>query len=673
MRRQQESTRSANPIIFERVQGTEILMDTDKQLSSILRFLLRLHDMVLNSRLPTRKWHTCKSQNLNDWNIIRCTWSTMTVTDETMMNPSCNKQWVGSWHGSYTMALETGDINLELDDIDRLVQEIWLESPGIGNKALREQVQQRLPPTTTVTIKRIKKSKALLPYRCISPTKHENHDFIERKLQERQSLRIERRFDQADHIYKGLEAMSIVIDDVCKTWTVGEGETTPQQDSSDSVLSCDSGVPCKMCGRYFASRNLVFNHLRDPSSGCGTSIFASGQELDQAPSVKIKAQRQQQRQSSCIPSAPGKTARHAPASHCVWLGDIPLVWSRYTGQNKRLRAIMFAHLPRTIQEPWIKKVVRKSYRSRETDEYLGYAILVFRDEQEASKAREVLNNKEVTPDNTFSKMNTNVQNLPSFVLKARPSESGDTTAAETAWTCAQEGGQDPPLHEQLRPLALSELVHRINQIEPNPESQVSISTPTEALYHEQHQEALERLLALNPKRTEVYLHGRPIPDALCKELLEILTNLKWPARNERPRLTSERYFVLPTNVTNDRFYGELRQACRSLMDWVDPLYYYSGIAVTKNFVASPHVDVKDRNYQYAVALGDFVGGGQLCVEGVDGDEITVNVVDTHNRIARVDGRHVHWVRTWEMGDRYSLIFYDTSDRNAMESTDGEGN
>ena len=31
-------------------------------------------------------------------------------------------------------------------------------------------------------------------------------------------------------------------------------------------------------------------------------------------------------------------------------------------------------------------------------------------------------------------------------------------------------------------------------------------------------------------------------------------------------------------------------------------------------------------------------------------------------IARVDGRHVHWVRTWDDGERYSLIFYDTSDR-----------
>lgn len=40
----------------------------------------------------------------------------------------------------------------------------------------------------------------------------------------------------------------------------------------------------------------------------------------------------------------------------------------------------------------------------------------------------------------------------------------------------------------------------------------------------------------------------------------------------------------------------------------------------------------------------------------------VNVVNTRNRIARVDGRKIHWVRSWEGGDRYSLIFYDTTDR-----------
>lgn len=49
----------------------------------------------------------------------------------------------------------------------------------------------------------------------------------------------------------------------------------------------------------------------------------------------------------------------------------------------------------------------------------------------------------------------------------------------------------------------------------------------------------------------------------------------------------------------------------------------------------------------------------------------VHVIETRGRIARMDGRHVHWVRSWGSrqqppppagGERYSLIFYDTSGR-----------
>jgi hypothetical protein len=178
-------------------------------------------------------------------------------------------------------------------------------------------------------------------------------------------------------------------------------------------------------------------------------------------------------------------------------------------------------------------------------------------------------------------------------------------------------------------------------------------------------------------------------------VLDILKTLRWAVPNHRHGLTSERYLVLLTKVKKrDPHYGNLRDACRAVMDWADPKYYYSGIAVTKNFCGSPHTDGCDQTYQYAVSLGDFDGtrGGQLCVEGCcDNDSSTssstlangggtsrefVNVVETHNRIARVEGRHVHWVRTFGPGpqqgagaggggdgDRYSLIFYDTSDRH----------
>lgn len=566
--------------------------------------------------------------------------------------------------GDDTQEVKNNNTAPKVDKIDRLVQEIWLESPGIGNKALREEVQQRLPPSTTVVTKqRIKKAKALLPYQYSDTViRHPQHDFIVKKLQERTSLRMERRYEEADHIHRGLDAMGISIDDTNKKWTVGDTVTSIKSDFSPN--SSTDGVPCDTCGRYFASRNLVFKHLRDPASGCGTILFASGLQLGEAPSTSMKRKKQQQ-QTNTAPRAPGKAAQHAPASHSVWLGDLPLAWTRPTARYKRLRALLFAHLPRSVQEPWIKKVTRKAYRSRTSNEYRGYAIIIFRNVDEARVARETLDGKQVNANNTFQQVSNKLQNVEEFILKAQPVENDDSASAETAWQCSgNKGGRDPPLEEQLRPLDLSELLRRIERLQgiSEPHGRSTASTD-EALYHQQHQEALEKLVALStPDRDEVHLQGRPVPEHLCNRLLELLQSLQWPARNERPRLTSERYLVLPSNVTNDRFYSELREACHELMDWADPDYSYSGIAVTKNFVASPHIDVKDQTYQYAMSLGDFEGGGQLCVEGwndKNGDDF-VNVVDTNKRLAQVDGRQVHWVRTWDEGDRYSLIFYDTS-------------
>jgi nucleotidyltransferase/DNA polymerase involved in DNA repair len=55
----------------------------------------------------------------------------------------------------------------DMDENGRLVHEIWLECSGIGNTALRERVQQQLPPASHDFCKkaeRIKQAKALLPY-----------------------------------------------------------------------------------------------------------------------------------------------------------------------------------------------------------------------------------------------------------------------------------------------------------------------------------------------------------------------------------------------------------------------------------------------------------------------------------------------------------------------------
>lgn len=118
-------------------------------------------------------------------------------------------------------------------------------------------------------------------------------------------------------------------------------------------------------------------------------------------------------------------------------------------------------------------------------------------------------------------------------------------------------------------------------------------------------------------------------------------------------------------------------------------------------------NIEEKN-RYATSLGDFSSGGELCVESATANEI--HVVSTkvrasyfpsllqcrifllyqrliscdhiscfnhrklqidipcllvhlplywQDRVARVDGRFIHWVRAHGGGDRYSVIFYCT--------------
>ena len=90
------------------------------------------------------------------------------------------------------------------------------------------------------------------------------------------------------------------------------------------------------------------------------------------------------------------------------------------------------------------------------------------------------------------------------------------------------------------------------------------------------------------------------------------------------------------------------------MELSDPSFEFTGVAISRGFRGSPHVDTYDISYQWATSLGEFEGG-ELCVESA-ADE--VSVVTTRRRAAKVDGRYPHWVAPWS-GERYSVIVYKT--------------
>ena len=159
------------------------------------------------------------------------------------------------------------------------------------------------------------------------------------------------------------------------------------------------------------------------------------------------------------------------------------------------------------------------------------------------------------------------------------------------------------------------------------------------------------------------LRGARVPDELCAALRGALEATLWPAAAQRSGVETQHYLVLRRHGNEP--YEALKAACESVMAWADPTFPYDHLAITSNFVASPHVDMRDVSFQYAMALGDFEGGGELCVEAADGR--TRWCVETRGRLARFDGRAVHWVRSYT-GQRWSVVWYVNREESATPQT-----
>lgn len=627
-------------------------------------------------------------------------------------------------------------------NLEAQVNRLWLEESAsgaaesnddeqqqpLGVQALLELLVAAHPNDPAPSKRQVRMAKNAIPYRHIiignsggTPQPDaELVSFIQRNLEQRSNFRGVKRWDQVDQITDRLQALGVEVDDKYKTWKLGIPPVVHNDDEETTPAVVEEtkqdGVPCQMCGRYFGSKNMVFKHLRDPTSTCGNALLGEGKALAEPPSVIKKQITKQQKAPDGGPKRQkltprtGSTTKHAPPGASVWLGDLPLPWTKPSaGQYKHLQALLFRYSPPGTLQPRIKTVARKAYRGeaknrtcsepsqesvppaalqegQQRDSHLGYAILVYRDAAEATLAMDHMKDLKVETklvypmgdllQSSHRNEKTMQQRLPDFALKIRPASSSlDPDASKNLTTAPPPKtipGLDPPILLQLSPLPMEELRKRFLSLSRRRQDDAADDSSLQRRWESAASDRERRDLAAQAytlPRECVHLQGRLITDNLRAKLLNILQNLRWPANNQRTGLSAERYLVL-TMSSQSTVFEELKQACRELMDWADAGYHYSGIAVTKNFVASPHIDDRDQSYQYAVSLGEFTTGGELCVEGnkkpssSSGAETTfVNVVETKNRIARVDGRKVHWVRTWQGGDRYSLIFYDTSDRN----------
>ena len=183
------------------------------------------------------------------------------------------------------------------------------------------------------------------------------------------------------------------------------------------------------------------------------------------------------------------------------------------------------------------------------------------------------------------------------------------------------------------------------------------------------------------KRPVVRFDGFPVRqellDLILKELRDWRHNQNRGGSNtnrERPSIKAECYMILRApskNGNNTTSRQEKRRqkkmkpnqhlwnlAMQAITE-TDPEFASrcSEIAVTYNFIGSPHIDRQNSSHFYGLSLGNFNGG---CIV-VEISPRVVGEVNTQNRLGKVDGRYPHWVSEYDTAkeERFSLIYYDT--------------
>ena len=143
----------------------------------------------------------------------------------------------------------------------------------------------------------------------------------------------------------------------------------------------------------------------------------------------------------------------------LWLGDIPAEF----GTLKKLSCLLWEATPHGVQQPRVKRLVRKGYRrgaggrggrggggggGGDENDWLGYAILSFDSPADASEALKVMDGLAATD---------------SFTFRVKPAEADKKALAraQKARAAGLKPGQDPALSAQLFPLDRTAIVRQL--------------------------------------------------------------------------------------------------------------------------------------------------------------------------------------------------------------------
>ena len=316
----------------------------------------------------------------------------------------------------------------------------------------------------------------------------------------------------------------------------------------------------------------------------------------------------------------------------LWLGGL----SGSAGTMKGAREVIWHAMPHNsdLPQPQVKFIKRRGYK--QNGEWKAFAFLQCRDEDEARVLQAAMNEVSVTLKDGV----TSVLKVRPAVYKNTMSDAKAAPAEVAPPARALPPGEHPPAREFFMAWTAKDLEHRA----------LARGMTHDALIDE----------AVASNASYVNLRGVAVDRAATKRLRLELLRSKWPARSQRRGVNSDGYIVLKRELSPNDPYAKLKDACEKLMRTVDATFPYDSLAITKNFISSAHLDKDDKSHQYSMSFGAFTGGGELCVESKDGK--TRWMIDTRERLARFDGRSVHWVRGYS-GDRLSVVWYVNRESN----------
>ena len=439
----------------------------------------------------------------------------------------------------------------------------------------------------------------------------------------------------------------------------GENGRKERRDAPDANAvpkeNSSANSQCQLCERFFMSRNAVFRHLdacdKNPLNSYKEDSSSTIANHDNVPILTS---------SSCVKHEKKRKREEKPPPYSnadVWFGGFPKEHATMKGLSQLLWNLNLNL--KSIQAPKVLWICKKGWRAKtKNKEWLSYAFLRFRDQAEAEMAITVLNgiNTKFGSDSCYAGDCSN-----EYRLKAN-ARSKEKHVLDVSATRSVERNADP-LEKKIYYAWLREVRdERGDETGKRVEMQECAEHPETYSW-----------LNYDSGRELIDVEGVPVPQDMLTRLLKCLQEYRWSALSHRPSMESQHYLVLKrksketsncaTKISED---DVLRACCEDIMvNFAEKDFEYDSLAITKNFVASPHVDKDDMSYQFALSLGDFDSGGELMVENRLGTKRYR--VNTKNRIAKCDGRSCHWVRGYS-GDRYSVIWYVNDKKNFTPQT-----